>query len=347
MPVFTDLDRVPLRSPTHSPPSSLPVADRWYSEKRLGGLSRFAAAITILNIAGHLFLGFEQAWIMPFAALAAAYGTELVGESVDAWANGRRPRYIGSVVDVIKFLLSAHITGLAGAMLLYSCAQVWPIAFAASVAVASKYVLRVTMGRAADGRPQSRHFLNPSNFGITVTLLLFPLVGIAPPYQFTENTWGFVDWLLPLIVICTGSYLNLKATGRIPLILTWVGAFAFQGLIRSVIHHTPVAAALMPMSGFAFILFTFYMITDPATSPSKTAHQAAFGCAVAFFYGVFMELHFVFGLFYALTVVTTVRGIWIYLSAKEHVIRSILRKVVPDGRDTSPGVVATADPNTN
>jgi hypothetical protein len=48
------------------------VADRWYSEKRLGGLSRFAFAITFLNIVGHAFLGFEQSWITPFAALAAA-----------------------------------------------------------------------------------------------------------------------------------------------------------------------------------------------------------------------------------------------------------------------------------
>ena len=42
------------------PRNKTPVADRWYSEKRLGGLSRFAFAITLLNVIGHLFLGFEQ-----------------------------------------------------------------------------------------------------------------------------------------------------------------------------------------------------------------------------------------------------------------------------------------------
>ena len=102
-----------------------------------------------------------------------------------------------------------------------------------------------------------------------MTLLLFPLVGIAPPYQFTENTSGWVDWALPLIIIGTGSYLNIKATGRIPLIVAWVTAFAAQALVRSAIHGTPWNAGLMPMTGFAFILFTFYMITDPATSPAK------------------------------------------------------------------------------
>src|ERR1700730_5914793 len=107
-----------------------PVAERWYSEKRLGGLSRFAFAITILNVAGRLFLGFEQSWITPFVALAAAYGTELLGESVEAAAQGRRPRCAGSWVDLIKFLLSAHITGLAVGMLLYAVDQLWAIAFA-------------------------------------------------------------------------------------------------------------------------------------------------------------------------------------------------------------------------
>ncbi len=295
-------------------PDAAPMAgaDRWYSEKRLGGLSRFAAAITILNIAGHLFLGFEQSWLTPFVALAAAYATEMIGEAVEAGVQRRRPRFTGSFLNLVKFLLAAHITGLAVAMLLYACEQFWVIAFAAAAAIASKYVFRIRLGDSGGGQPQSRHFLNPSNLGITLTLVLFPSVGIAPPYQFTENTWGFVDWLLPLIVICSGSYLNIKATGRIPLIFAWLVAFAAQALLRSWVHGTPWSASLMPMTGFAFILFTFYMITDPATSPVRPGRQVAFGCAVAFVYAVFMELQVVFGLFYALTVVTAVRGLMIY-----------------------------------
>jgi Na+-translocating ferredoxin:NAD+ oxidoreductase RnfD subunit len=147
-------------------------------------------------------------------------------------------------------------------------------------------------------------------------LLLFPAVSISPPYHFTEETYGFVDWLLPLLVICTGSYLNTKATGRIPLILAWAAAFALQGLIRSAIHGTPWQACLAPMTGFAFILFTFYMITDPATSPSKPAHQVIFAIAVAAAYGALMELHVVFGLFYALTSVTLARGGLMLLAAR-------------------------------
>lgn len=294
---------------------SAPVAERWYSEKRLGGLSRFAFAITLLNVVGHLFLGFEQSWLTPFVALAAAYGTDLAGERIEARCARRQARYSGGFLNLVRFLLPAHISGLAVGMLLYTADNLAAVAFATSVAMASKYLFRVVVSIGKDSVPILRHVLNPSNFGITVTLLLFPTVGIAPPYQFTENTSGIVDWLLPLVIVGTGSYLNTKATGRIPLILAWVAAFAAQALIRAAIHGTPILAGLIPMTGFAFVLFTFYMITDPATTPTKTWNQVGFAAAVAAGYVLFMELHVVFGLFYALTIVTAARGVWIALGA--------------------------------
>ncbi|HEX8117782.1 MAG TPA: hypothetical protein VF521_10970, partial [Pyrinomonadaceae bacterium] len=158
--------------------------------KRLGGLRRFAVAITVLNLLGHTVFGFEPAWAQPIASLATAYAMELMLESVDAWAHRRRPKFLGTWRGFLDFLLPAHITGLAVAMLIYADEQYWMIAFASAVAITSKFLLRVPVGR---GR---RHFLNPSNFGITATLLLFPVVGIAPPYQFTEHFGGAGDWVL-------------------------------------------------------------------------------------------------------------------------------------------------------
>jgi hypothetical protein len=295
-------------------PAGVLVQDKWYSEKRLGGLSRFAFAITVLNLLGHAFLGFEQPWIIPFLALAVAYTTEFVGEGIDAAANGRTPRYAGSPVEILKFLLPAHISALAVGMLLYACENFAAVAFASCLAVASKYIFRVPF-KGAGNRTVIRHFLNPSNFGIAITLLAFPLVGIAPPYQFTENTYGLVDWLLPLLVICTGSYLNVKATGRVPLITAWLCGFAAQAIVRAFVHDSAPFAGLMPMTGFAFILFTFYMITDPGTTPSGRRAQVAFGLGTAVAYGVFMEAHVVFGLFFALLVVTATRGGWAWVVA--------------------------------
>jgi enediyne biosynthesis protein E5 len=273
-------------------------------KRREGALMRFATAITVLNVLGHLWLGFEQSWITPFVALAAAYFTELAGELATARANGRRPRFAGGRRELVMFLLSAHITGLAVSMLLFAAEQLWAVAFGASLAVASKYVIRMPVGLSG----ASRHFLNPSNFGIAMTLILFPTVGIAPPYQFAENISGAIDWLLPLLIVGTGTMINGKFTQRLPLIGAWLAGFAAQAAIRAIAFDTPLAAGLAPMTGFAFVLFTFYMVTDPATTPESPQNQRLYGAAVALVYGLLMVTNVVFGLFFALVLVSAVRG---------------------------------------
>lgn len=277
-------------------------ANKWDDRSRLGGLRRFAIAISILNILGHTWFGFEQSYAQPLVSLATAYSLELALEFLKARNAGRAPAYAGGVRKFIDFLLPAHISGLAVGMLLYANDRLWVVAFGAAVAIGSKALFCAPTGRG------TRHFYNPSNFGITITLLLFSWVGIAPPYQFTENLDKIGDWLLPSIIICTGSFLNAKLTRRIPLILAWLGGFFAQALIRSLVFDLPLVSALLPMTGMAFILYSFYMVTDPATTPSKKWSQLAFGAGVAATYGLLLTFHIVFGLFFALTIVSTVRG---------------------------------------
>lgn len=287
------------------------IANQWNDKIRLGGLRRFAIAISILNILGHTVLGFEQSWAQPLVALATAYSLELLFELLTCWSNGRRPAFLGGgLKNFIDFLLPAHISALAVGMLIYANDRLWVVAFAATVAISSKILLR-----APAGGGKYRHFYNPSNFGITVTLLVFTWVSISPPYHFTENLDRIGDWLLPSIIVVTGSLLNARFTRRVPLILAWLGGFVAQAVIRSVLFETPLLAGLLPMTGLPFVLYSFYMVTDPATTPFKTRAQITFGASVAAVYGLLMVLHVVFGLFFALTIVCTVRAITCYASA--------------------------------
>jgi enediyne biosynthesis protein E5 len=276
---------------------------------RLGALRRFGVAITILTVLGHTVFGFEQAWIAPLVAIATTYTMELIFATLDAMANRRQPTYKGGLVKLVDFLLPAHITGLAIALLLYPGERVGPLVFACVVAISSKYVLRA-------GRPgHKKHFLNPSNFGIAITLFLFPAVGIAPPYHFTERIDGVADWILPLVIVCTGTFLNARFTRRLPLIAAWVVGFAAQAAVRSSVFETSLAASLVPMTGVAFVLFTFYMVTDPATTPVPGLRQVAFGGTVAATYGLLMTVHVAFGLFFSLAIVCCIRGAFMSLQA--------------------------------
>src|SRR5215216_7314157 len=162
----------------------------WDKSSRLGGLRRFAIAITLFNILGHAYFGFEQSYAQPLIALATAYVVEFILEFTNARLGHRPPFYSGGFRNVVDFLLSAHITGLAVSMLTYTNERLWPVIFGTVVAVCSKAMFRIPAGKG------SRHFFNPSNFGISLTLLLFPWVGISPPYHFSENLFSIGDWAL-------------------------------------------------------------------------------------------------------------------------------------------------------
>jgi hypothetical protein len=285
-------------------PAAAPGAKK--PDLRLAALRRFATAITLLNVAGHTVLGFEQSWLTPIVGVLTAYTTEVVLELLESWRSGRRPRFLGKGTTAIDFLLSAHISGLAVSMLLFANGRPQAIAFAAAIAIASKYLFRVKWNGG------TRHVFNPSNLGITATLLLFPWVGMVQPYMFTEKLSGGWDWFLPALIVCTGSFLNGRFTRKLPLVAGWVGGFVLQALLRHFLFGNLLLPSLNPMTGVAFLLFTFYMVTDPATTPTTRRGQLAFGAAVAAVYGLFMATHVVFGIFYSLSLVCLGRGVLLH-----------------------------------
>jgi hypothetical protein len=280
-------------------------------DKRIKALSRFAMSITIFTIAGHVVLGFEQAPLTPILAVLVSYAAALLLERLDSWAHDRTPEYAGGVGAMVSFLLPPHITALACAMLLYGNTSMWPYLFAVVVANASKYLLRLRV------RGKLRHVFNPSNFGIVVVLVLFPWVGIAPPYHFTNFVTGTIDWLVPLGILMLGTMLNANLTGKMPLILGWVGGFIAQAVLRWQLLDHSLVGALLPITGVAFILYTNYMITDPGTTPVKPFNQVLFGLTTALVYGVLVVSGIVFGLFFALVITCALRGIVLLVTAEQ------------------------------
>lgn len=296
---------------------------RGISDPRITALRRFAIAITLLTLLGHTLLDFEQPDVYVLVALLSGYFAELVLETISAWADERVARYRGNGwVGLVHFLLPAHISSLALAMFMWSNDRLWPIVLAVCIAIASKYIFRV---RTSHG---SKHYFNPSNFGIVITMLLLPWVSIATPTQFTHEFTGMWDWLFTGFVVCLGTFFNWRLTKRLPLILAWLAAFALQAVLRSWLGGTPVLAALNPMTGFVFYLFTFYMLSDPGTTPWNPRSQIIFGASVALLYGLLVTLHMRFGIFYALAIACGVRGLlmWWYARGEPQAVPQTARQ---------------------
>jgi hypothetical protein len=275
------------------------------TDPRYLALRNFAISISIFNILGYTVLGFEQPWLWPLIAITTGYTTEITFEVISSWAQRRAPRFRGNGGrGLYEFLLPSHITALAVNMLLYANNQIMPVIFGVFVGVAGKHALQAPIG----GR--MRHFMNPSNFGITVSLVCFgSWISIAPPYEFTEKADTFFRVMIPIIIATAGTVINGVLTKRVGLIMGWMGGFFIQALVRHAIWHVALFSAFGPMTGVAFVLFTNYMITDPGTTPSKFRNQFMFGGSVAFVYAVLMEFNVVYTLFFATTVVCASRGI--------------------------------------
>jgi enediyne biosynthesis protein E5 len=290
---------------------------------RLFALWYFTILMVVWNLVGHTVLGFEQSWATPVVAVLTAVAISVLLDSVDARARHREVRFAGSLGQFLNFLPACLIPAFACAMLLYANERLWPIVFAVVLSIGSKLIFRSPVGKG-----HTQHIFNPSNFGVAATLLLFPEVSFAPPYHFTENITGLWDWGIPMIVLISGIIVHGLFTGRLPLVAAWIGGFVFQGVVRAGLSGTPFFVPLMPMTSAAFIIFTLYMIPDPATTPLKPARQVLFGISVAMAYGIIQQLHVVFGLFFALLAVCAVRGLslhvwalWHYFNQCQHALK--------------------------
>jgi len=155
--------------------------------------------------------------------------------------------------------------------------------FAATVAVLSKGFFTW----------KGKHFLNPANSGVVISLLLLPGMSAGIPRLFNFNVPTI--FLFIVIGLLVSSY-----AGSLMIALLWILSFAFFALIRSLVFDTPMTLSFLPMLAPTFFIFTFHMITDPATTPKTTLSRFLFVFLIA---GIdaFLRVEFVpFGNFYAL-----------------------------------------------
>jgi len=284
-----------------------------------------ATLATVFTILGHTVFGFEQSVAQVFVALATGYTCAVFFEWVDARACGRPPGYSGGVRKTVDFLLSAHMTSITLSFLLYVNQRLWVLAFAVALGIGSKYVLRVPQ----NGRLQ--HFMNPSNLAIAVTLVAFQWTGILP-WAYTIDLHGVFDWLIPLIIVGLGMRLNLLFTGRIPTVASWLITFVSLGFFRAWLQQSPWEAELVVLTGIPMVLFTFYMITDPQTSPSPVRSQIAYGSGIAIAYSILLVLHVQYTMFYSVTAICSIRGLYLFaVSLREAPATESVRVAVTAG----------------
>ena len=139
-------------------------------------------------------------------------------------------------------------------------------------------------------RFRGRHFLNPSNFGLVLCFLLLG-PGRADPLALW---WGPMSpWMvLALAIILVGALVILSRVHLLSLaIVFWVTFAAGIAVIAASGHEMTARWHLGPITGFDFwrvlvlspevMIFLFFMITDPKTTPSGRLGRRVYAVAVA------------------------------------------------------------------
>lgn len=157
---------------------------------------------------------------------------------------------------------SALISGLSLCLLLRSNSA-WLAVLAAVVTIASKFVLRV----------RGKHVFNPTNFGIVFLMLATSQVWVSP------GQWGSAAFFGFLIACLGGLVVNRAARSDI--------TYAFLAFYLAVLFGRalwlgqPATIPLHQLQSGAFLIFTFFMISDPKTTPDSRAGRILFALLVA------------------------------------------------------------------
>jgi enediyne biosynthesis protein E5 len=157
---------------------------------------------------------------------------------------------------------SALISGLSLCLLLRSNSSLLAIA-AAMVTIGSKFVIRIN----------GKHLFNPTNIGVVSMVFATGLVWVSP------GQWGNVAFFAFLMACLGGLVVNRAA--RSDVTLAFIGFYMALVFGRSLWLGEPMAMPLHRLQSGALLLFTFFMISDPRTTPNSRAGRIVFALLVA------------------------------------------------------------------
>jgi Na+-transporting NADH:ubiquinone oxidoreductase subunit NqrB len=159
---------------------------------------------------------------------------------------------------------SPLITGLSLSLLLRAD-EPWLPALAAVIAIGSKFVFRIG----------GKHIFNPAGFAIVVLLASAHGVWISP------GQWGSAVWFATLVSFF--AILVLHAARRSDIAIFFLVSHAALLFVRAGWLGDPLAIPLHQLQSGSLLIFSFFMISDPRTTPDSRLGRFIFALSVALF----------------------------------------------------------------
>ena len=206
------------------------------------------AVLGLLIAYGALGLDFEIRLVVALGAVFSALASQF--DFTRLW---RLPSFDprSALISALSLCLLLRTTSLSTALL------------AGFLAIGSKFLLRF----------RGKHCFNPTAFALVGVLLLSDDAWVS------AGQWGAAP-LLGLAVAGFGSLVLWRAR-RSDVTWAFLGSYAVLLFGRALWLGDPLAIPLHAMQSGAFLIFAFFMISDPRTTPDSRAGRIAFAALVA------------------------------------------------------------------
>ncbi len=265
-------------------------------------------ALTALLVYGQATIGLGIRLENAVAILATGLGTQFAA-----------CRLLGVRFDP----LSPWIT-CTSLILLLRADKPWWAALAALLAIGGKFVFRA----------RGAHFFNPANFGIVAVLSLSPAVWVSAGQWGSAAYFGFA-------VLCLGTVVVTRAV-RADITVAFLLAYAGMLIARASWLGDPLVIPLHHLQSGALLIFAFFMISDPKTTPVTRVGRVVFAIVVA---AAAMYVHFILyrpnGLIWALVCCAPLVPVIDYLLPGRAYSWDATRLAVAPSRAISPNVLST------
>ena len=181
--------------------------------------------------------------------------------------------------------------------------------FAAFLAIAGKNLLRINW----------RHFFNPSNMWVFLTLALFPYITWSNSLQWSNYVWWITHKYIIIhsIILLFWAFITYRVYKffkfkyfldyTLPFILLHFILFYF-------LQFSPTLSTALLFFSVSFFIFTFHMISDPKTVPETSQSRFIFAINIVLaFYVLQFHINEVYAMLWSLFVNTIFLPIIWYL----------------------------------
>lgn len=206
------------------------------------------AVLTSLVCFGVLALDFGIRWQNAVTIVATALGVQFLGT-----VYARLPRFDP---------LSPLITSLSLTLLLRTD-EVGLAAAAAAIAIGSKFLIRI----------RGKHVFNPANAALVTVMLLSDHAWVS------SGQWGSAA-IGAFTLACLG-FLVLTRAKRAETTIAFLLIYGAMLFGRALWLDDPLAIPLHQLQNGALLIFAFFMISDPKTTPDTAAGRILFAAVVA------------------------------------------------------------------